>query len=121
MSILQKIKKELDEIRAEAKEAASVDDEVSEIINEAYTDTLALLEDMSAYEIPEPEPGWSDDGGLDLTWFPEGGLISIAMYGDGVAIYSIYFRETRQSSGIYELADVKAMKALYVTISEFLS
>ena len=119
--VLQKIEEDLKEIQDEAKEACLLDDEISEIPDKACTDTLSFIQGILIHEIPIPELGSTDDGSLILNWFPKNGTASVLIYGNDLAIYSIYFHEDHRTAGTCKLSDDEIIEGFFITLSKLMN
>ena len=111
----------LNEVRREAEEAYTLDNEIDQIPKTAYDDALVLLEEVFRAGIPMPEFSWAEDGSLSLTWFLKGGLATMGLYGDDIVIYSVFFEEKRQIEGICELSDTSILYGFLTILSNILS
>lgn len=103
----------LDEIRNETRDAYQLDDKIDKIPEMAYDDAMNLLEDIYLLNIPIPEFGWAEDGSLSFTWFLNEGSATVGLYGDNIAIFSIYFEEKRQIEGVCELLDAPMLYGFF--------
>lgn len=111
----------LDEVRREAEEAYNLDSEINRIQEQSYTDIVSLVEKLLEIGVPIPEFGWAEDGSLSLTWGQKKGMASMGVYGDNLAIYSAYFSEEMQSSGVCELSNVQMLSGFATTLKSIIS
>lgn len=86
---LKHVQSELDEIREEVEETCAVVSEVEPVPEQAYNDTLSLMEQIS-HGIPMPDLMWLEDGGIGLEWRPGEGIATISLYGDGNVICGVF-------------------------------
>lgn len=110
----------LNEIRHEAEEACTLDNEIGQIPETAYDDALVLLRRIFRSGIPMPELSWAEDGSLSFTWFPGEGIATMGIYGDNIVIYTAFFEEKRQIEGICELSDTPMLSGFLTTLSNIL-
>lgn len=116
----RRVEQGLSEIRQEAETAYELDSEIDRIEEKAYKDLESLLLsiiDEIDYSLDLPDFGWAEDGSLSVTWFHTEGRATIRVYGDDVAIYSIYFGEKRQLAGVCELSDTCMLFGFIRTLS----
>lgn len=97
LSYIEAIKFKLNKLQEELK------DEIDDIPESAYRDASNLLKDINKLEVKEPELGWAEDRSLSLTWFFDSGSATIGLYGDNIAIFSIYLEEKRQIKGVCDM------------------
>ncbi len=107
---------QLKEIRQEADEAYTLDDEIDPVPESAYDDVLFLLKAFFHFGIPMPDLSWAEDGSLTLGWYPEEGTITIGIYGDNLVIFTAFFKEKRQLEGICELSDTPMLAGFLTTL-----
>ena len=101
----KQVQRELDEIRQEAENAYALDNEIDPVPDSAYKQTSVLLEMLYNYSIPMPHIGWAEDGSIGLEWRPEGGIVTMGIYGDDDVIYGAFFQKNRQVDGVCSLSD----------------
>ncbi len=111
------VQRELDDIRQEAENAYALDNEIDPIPDSAYDDALVLLEILCNYKIPMPDFGWAEDGSIGIEWRPEGGIVTMGIYGDNLVIYNAFFEEKRQFEGICELSDTALLSGFLTTLT----
>ena len=110
----------LNEVRCEAEEAYDEDNEINKIPERAYTDIVQLVRKLVQLGIPMPEFSWAEDGSLSLTWCPKKGMASMGVYGDDLVIYSAYFNEEMQSSGVCKLSDISMLSGFVTTLNSII-
>lgn len=111
----------LNEVRLEAEEAYTLDNQIDPIPKTAYDDVLVLLKKVFYAGIPLPNFSWAEDGSLSLTWFLKEGLGTMGLYGDNIVIYSVFFEEKRQVEGVCELSDTPVLSGFLTILSNILS
>ncbi len=99
------VQRELDDIRQESEQAYALDNEIDLVPDSAYDQTSGLLEKLFSFKIPMPHIGWAEDGSIGLEWRPEGGIVTMGIYGDDDVIYGAFFQENRQIDGVCSLSD----------------
>ena len=114
------VQRELDEIRKEAENAYASDNEIDPIPDSAYDDALVLLEILYNYKIPMPHIGWAEDGSIGLEWRPEGGIVTMGIYGDNDVIYGAFFQENRQVDGVCNLSDTALLEGFLETLKRLI-
>ena len=116
----KQVQHELDEIRQEAEEAYASDNEIDQIPDSAYNNTLVLLEMLCNYKLPMPELSWAEDGSLSIGWYLDEGIITMGIYGDNLVIYNAFFEEKRQFEGICELSDTPMLSGFLRVLTNIL-
>ncbi len=116
----KQIQSELDEIRQEAENAYASDNEIDPIPNSAYNDASTLLEILCNYNIPMPHIGWAEDGSIGFEWRPEGGIVTMGIYGDDDVIYGAFFQENRQVDGVCNLSDTALLEGFLETLKRLI-
>lgn len=116
----KQVQHELDEIRQEAEEACTLDNEIDPVPDSAYDDASVLLEILCNYTLPMPEVSWAEDGSLSVGWYPKDGMVTIGIYGDHLVIYNAFFEEKRQFEGICELSDCPVLSGFLSTLENIL-
>ncbi|MYB63136.1 hypothetical protein F4X73_00470 [Candidatus Poribacteria bacterium] len=116
----QTSKVHLNEVRREAEEAYTLDNQIDPIPQKAYDDVLILLKEVFHSGIPMPEFSWAEDGSLSLTWFLENGIATMGLYGDDIVIYSVFCEEKRQVEGVCELSDIPVLSGFLSILSNIL-
>ena len=111
------VQRELDDIRQEAEQAYTLDNEIDLVPDSAYNDALVLLKILCNYKIPMPDIGWAEDGSLSVGWYPDKGLVTMGIYGDNLVIYNAFFEEKRQFEGICELSDTPVLSGFFSTLT----
>lgn len=111
---------QLKEVRQEAEEAYTLDEEIDCIPESAYNEVLFLLEIFFHFGIPTPDISWAEDGSLSLGWYPGEGTVTMGIYGDNLVIYTAFFEEKRQLEGICELSDARLLSGFLVTLINIL-
>ncbi len=116
----KQVQRELDEIRQEAEEAYTLDNEIDPVPDSAYNDTLVLLKFLCNYNLPMPDFSWAEDGSLSVGWYPDNGMVTMGIYGDNLVIYNAFFEEKRQFEGICELSDTAVLSGFLTTLANIL-
>ncbi len=116
----EEARRQLEEVRQEAEEAFRLDHEIDPIPESAYDDARSFLEILFHSGIPMPDIGWAEDGSLSFEWFPEDGVVTMGIYGDGLVIYTAFFEEKRQVEGICELSDAALLSGFLATLLSLL-
>ncbi len=116
----KQVQRELDEIRQEAEEAYTLDNEIDLVPDSAYDDASVLLEILCNYKLPMPEVSWAEDGSLSVGWYPDNGMVTMGIYGDNLVIYNAFFEEKRQFEGICELSDSPVLSGFLTTLTNIL-
>lgn len=119
MLFQKQAQRELDEIRQEAEEARTLDNEMDPVPDSAYRQTAVLLEILYSYNIPMPHIGWAEDGSIGLEWRPAGGIVTMGIYGDDDVIYGAFFRENRKVDGVCNLSDTVLLEGFLETFSRY--
>ena len=103
----EEIEQNLLEIRQETEEIYKIDNEIDRIDERAYGDIRLLLKtiDKTNPRIPMPDLDWADDGSLNTTWIHKDDIITMGVYGNNTVIFTLYFEEKRQVSGVCEISD----------------
>ena len=112
--------KELSEIRQEAENAYAADSEIDPIPDSAYNQTSDLLEKLFSFKIPMPHIGWAEDGSIGLEWRPEGGIVTMGIYGDDDVIYGAFFQKNRQVDGVCNLSDTVLLEGFLETLKRLI-
>ena len=112
----KQVQRELDEIRQEAEEAFTIDNEIDPVPDSAYRQTSILLEILYNYNIPMPHIGWAEDGSIGLEWRPEGGIVTMGIYGDDDVIYGAFFQENCQVDGVCNLSNTVLLEGFLETL-----
>ncbi|MCE2401575.1 hypothetical protein J4G08_11905 [Candidatus Poribacteria bacterium] len=113
---LKHVQSELGEIREEVEETCAVTTDVIPVPEQAYNNTLSLMEQMPD-DIPMPDMMWLEDGGIGLEWRPGEGIATISLYGDGNVIYGIFFSDKCETSGICALSNYALLHGFLTTLS----
>ncbi len=116
----KQVQRELDEIRQEAENAYALDNEIDPVPDSAYDQTSGLLEKLSSFKIPMPHIGWAEDGSIGLEWRPEGGIVTMGIYGDNDVIYGAFFQENRQVDGVCNLSDTALLEGFLETLKRLI-
>lgn len=112
--------KQLSEVRQEAEKAYVQDCEIDPVPDSAYRQTSDLLEILYNYNIPIPHIGWAEDGSIGLEWRPEGGIVTMGIYGDDDVIYGAFFQENRQVDGVCNLSDTALLEGFLETLKRLI-
>ncbi len=120
MLFQKQVQRELDEIRQEAGQAFALDNEIDPVPDSAYRQTSVLLEILYNYNIPMPHIGWAEDGSIGLEWRPEGGIVTMGIYGDDDVIYGVFFQENRQVDGVCNLSDTVLLEGFLETLKRLI-
>ncbi len=115
------LRRKLEEIRQEAEEAYTLDNEIDPVPESAYNDALFLLEEFFHFDVPTPDLSWAEDGSLSLGWYPGEGTATMGIYGDNLVIYTVFFEEKRQFEGICELSDTPMLSGFLTMLGNILS
>ncbi len=110
------IQRELDEIREEVDKTCAVVTDVRPVPEQAYNDTLSLMEQLP-HDIPMPDMMWLEDGGIGLEWRPGKGIATISIYGDGTVIYGVFFSDKNETNEICELAHYALLHGFLTTLN----
>ena len=116
----KQVQRELDEIRQEAEEAFTIDNEIDPVPDSAYDQISVLLEMLCNYKLPMPEVSWAEDGSLNVGWYPDDGTVTMGIYGDNLVIYNAFFEEKRQFEGVCELSDKPVLSGFLTTLENIL-
>jgi len=114
--LLDKARQQLAEIHQEAADAYALDNEIDPVPESAYDDARFFLEILFHAGIPLPDISWAEDGSLSFEWFPEDGIVTMGIYGDGLVIYTAFFEEKRQVEGICKLSDDALLSGFLATL-----
>ena len=112
------VQRKLEEVRREAEEACSLDSEIDPVPDSAYDDASSLLA-MLPNNLPAPDLGWAEDGSLSFEWYPEEGMATMGIYGDGLVIYGAFFSDKRELNGICALSDPVLLPNFLTTLRGF--
>ena len=115
-TLLDDARWQLEQIRQEAQEAWTLDNEVDPVPDSAYDDAVLLLERLFLAEIPMPDIAWAEDGSLGFEWRPEDGIATMGLYGDNLVIYGAFFEDKRQVEGICALSDTAMLSGFLETL-----
>ena len=97
-----------------------MDNEIDPVPDSAYRQTSILLEMLYNYNIPMPHIGWAEDGSIGLEWRPEGGIVTMGIYGDDDVIYGAFFQENRQVDGVCNLSDTVLLNGFLETLKRLI-
>ena len=117
VTLNKQVQRELEEVRREAAKAYSLDREIDPVPDSAYDDLWSLLA-LLPEDIPAPDPGWAEDGSLNLEWRPENGIVTIGIYGDKLIIYGAFFNDKRELNGMCPLSDPILLPNFLTMLSE---
>ena len=118
----EEIEQNLLEIRQETEEIYEIDNEIDRIDEGAYSDIRLLLNTINKTNprIPMPDLDWADDGSLNTTWIHKDDIITMGVYGNNTVIFTLYFEEKRQMSGVCELSDKSILNGFLQTLDNIL-
>ena len=101
------VQSELDDIREEAEEACTLDNEIDSVPDSAYDDTYYLLEILFDNNVPMPDIGWLMDGGIGFEWQSQNNkrIGTMSIYGDNQVVYGASLGNKRRVKGTCVLND----------------
>lgn len=101
------VQRELDNIRQEAEEACTLDNEIDSVPDSAYDDTYYLLEILFDNNVPIPDIGWLMDGGIGFEWRSQDNkrIGTMSIYGDNQVVYGASLGSKRRVKGTCVLND----------------
>lgn len=111
------MQRRLEEVCQEAEEAYALDNEIDQIPSSAYEEASLLLETLLDYDVPMPHIGWAEDGSIGFEWRPDGGIVTIGLYGDGLVIFCLFFSDICQYEGICQLTNTKILSSFLGTLN----
>ena len=103
----KQVQRELDDIRQEAEEACTLDNEIDSVPDSAYDDTYYLLEILFDNNVPIPDIGWLMDGGIGFEWRSQDNkrIGTMSIYGDNQVVYGASLGNKRRVKGTCVLND----------------
>lgn len=101
------VQRELDDIRQEAEQAYTLDNEIDLVPDAAFHDASSLLEILSYNDIPMPDIGWLMDGGIGFEWRSQDNkrIGTISIYGDNQVVYGASLGSKSRVKGTCFLSD----------------
>ena len=112
---MDKVQRELDEIREEVKETCTVADDVYRVPESAYSETLSLLTRVHR-NIPMPDVMWLEDGGIGLEWRPGNGIVTMSLYGDEHVTFVAILSNQHKIAGTCPLTDSSVLPGFLATL-----
>ena len=118
----EEIEQRLLEIKQETEEICEIDNEVDMVHERAYSDIRSLLNIINKTNprIPMPDLDSADDGSLNITWIHKDNIITMGVYGNNNVMFTLYFKEKRQVSGVCELSDKPVLNGFFQTLYDIL-
>ncbi len=103
----KQVQRKLDDIRQEAEEAYTLDNEIDSVPDSAYDDTYYLLEILFDSNVPMPDIGWLMDGGIGFEWRSQDNkrIGTMSIYGDNQVFYGASLGSKRRVKGTCVLND----------------
>lgn len=112
---MDKVQRELDEIREEVEETCTVADDVYRVPESAYSETLSLLTRVHR-NIPMPDMMWLEDGGIGLEWRPGNGIVTMSLYGDEHVTFVAILSNQHKIAGTCPLIDSSVLPGFLATL-----
>ena len=112
---MNKVKRELDEIREEVEETCVVANDVYPVPESAYTEAFSLLARVHR-NIPMPDMMWLEDGGIGLEWRPGDGIVTMSLYGDNYVTFVAILGNQHEIAGTCPLSDSRLLPSFLATL-----
>ena len=111
---MDKAEQELEEIREEVAETGASVGDVEFVPEAAYNETLSLLKRLH-HRMPMPNI-MSLEGGIGLEWRPEGGIVTVSLYGDNHVTFVAILADEHEIAGTCPLSDPVFLSSFLATL-----
>ena len=111
---MDKAEQELEEIREEVAETGASVGDVEFVPEAAYNETLSLLKRLH-HRMPMPNM-MSLEGGIGLEWRPEGGIVTVSLYGDNHVTFVAILADEHEIAGTCPLSDPVFLSSFLATL-----
>ena len=112
---MDKVQRELDEIRKEVEETCTVADDVYRVPESAYSETFSFLTRVHR-NIPMPDMMWLENGGIGLEWRPGDGIVTMSLYGNEHITFVVIIGKQHKVAGTYPLSDQLLLPSFLETL-----